>query len=273
MKFTGAPGVSGSVRAAGAPTVPDGARAAGVPAVSDGASAASFHADMRSGVLGLDPRTHLVSVVCVAFASLLVVGFAETVLLQLVAAAYLALCGQMRLAVRACVSFAVIAALSFLPLAGLYGVMFVSLLHMTPPFTVGCALFSQSPSAIMCALARWRVPRRVLIGVCMAFRFTAVLAFEARSIMRGLSSRGIFSHPIDVIRHPALAYECLYTPLVMRCLRLTSELAASSELRGIDAPGERTSIHHVGLGMRDALAACVVAVLSAGVWMGGAWLW
>ena len=111
----------------------------------------------------------------------------------------------------------------------------MSLLHMVPPFTAGCALFSLSPSAIMCALARWRVPQRVLVGVCMLFRFASVLSFEARSIVRGIRLRGVFPRAIDVALHPALAYECCYTPLVMRCLRLSAELAASAELRGIEA--------------------------------------
>lgn len=166
-------------------------------------------------------------------------------------------------------NFAVVAGLSFLPLPGLYGVLFVSLLHMVPPFTAGCALFSLSPSAIMCALARWRVPQRVLVGVCMLFRFASVLSFEARSIVRGIRLRGVFPRAIDVALHPALAYECCYTPLVMRCLRLSAELAASAELRGIEADGVRTSVHHVGFEARDALAAVAVLAVCAGLCVWG----
>ena len=211
--------------------------------------------DLRAGLFGLDPRTHLLAVVAFGVASIVLTGLLETALLQVAAALYLAGNGRARLALRSCASFAVVAGLSFLPLPGLYGVLFVSLLHMVPPFTAGCAWFSLSPSAFMCALARWRVPQRVLVGVCMLFRFASVLSFEARSIVRGIRLRGVFPRAIDVALHPALAYECCYTPLVMRCLRLSAELAASAELRGIEADGVRTSVHHVGFEARDALAA------------------
>ena len=148
--------------------------------------------DLRAGLFGLDPRTHLLAVVAFGVASIVLTGLLETALLQVAAALYLAGNGRARLALRSCASFAVVAGLSFLPLPGLYGVLFVSLLHMVPPFTAGCALFSLSPSAIMCALARWRVPQRVLVGVCMLFRFASVLSFEARSIVRGIRLRGVF---------------------------------------------------------------------------------
>lgn len=211
------------------------------------------------GPLVLDPRTHLAVALVAGVAGVVLVGFVETLVLELVCACYLALTERRGPALRCLVTFAVVAALSFLPLPGLYGVLLVSLLHMMPACTVMSAFVGESPSAIMCALGRWHVPPRVLIGICMLFRFVSVLGFEARSIARGIRMRGIFPHAYDVLLHPALAYECVYTPLVMRCLRLSSELAASSELRGIEAGCARTTVHHVGLGLPDALALLLVA--------------
>ena len=216
---------------------------------------------IRTGVLGLDPRTHLATFLAVGVAAMLVTGLLETALLQAIAAAYLAANGRPKLAVKACVSFAAVCGLSFLPLSGLYGVLFVSILHMVPPFTVGCALFTLSPSAIMCALDRWHVPQGVLVGICMMFRFVSILSFEGRSIVRGIRMRGIFPRAIDAARRPVLAYECVYTPLVMRSLRLSSELAASAELRGIEIGEGRTSVYHVGFSARD--AACTLLVIAS----------
>lgn len=218
-------------------------------------------ADIRTGVLGLDPRTHLASFLAVGVSAMLVTGLLETTLLQAIAAAYLAANGRPKLAVKACASFAAVCGLSFLPLSGLYGVLFVSVLHMVPPFTVGCALFTLSPSAIMCALDRWHVPQGALIGICMMFRFVSILSFEGRSIVRGIRMRGIFPRAIDAARRPVLAYECVYTPLVMRSLRLSSELAASAELRGIEIGEGRTSVYHVGFSARD--AACTLLVIAS----------
>jgi len=75
--------------------------------------------------------------------------------------------------------------------------------------------------------------------------------------------RSIFPRPLDALVHPALAYECAYVPLVMRCLRLSSELAASAQLRGVEIRERRTSVHHVGFEPRDAVAALAMAGLSA----------
>lgn len=226
--------------------------------------------DAREGVLGLDPRAHLFAIAVMGTAALLVTGVFATAALQAAAALYLAGNGRARMAGRCCLSFAVVCGLSFVPLPGLYGVLFVSLMHMVPPFAAGCALFTLSPSAVMCALARWHVPQRVLVGVCMVFRFASTLSFEARSIVRGIRMRGVFPRAVDVVLHPALAYECVYTPLVMRCLRLSSELAASAELRGIEIEGGRTSIHHVGWGLRDVAALALLAAACAGVCVGEA---
>ena len=222
--------------------------------------------DIKTGVFGLDPRTHLLSFLVVGTAAMLVTGLLETALLQLLAAAYLAANGRARLSLKMCASFTVVCGLSFLPLSGLYGALFVSFLHMIPPFTAGCALFTLSPSAIMCALDRWKLPQRVLVGVCMVFRFASVLSFEARSIVRGIRMRGIFPRAFDIVRHPGLAYECVCTPLVMRSLRLSSELAASAELRGIEIGRGRTSVYHVGFTWRDAVCSTVVAVICAGIY-------
>lgn len=218
-------------------------------------------ADIRTGVLGLDPRTHLASFLAVGVSAMLVTGLLETTLLQAIAAAYLAANGRPKIAAKACASFAAVCGLSFLPLSGLYGVLFVSVLHMVPPFTVGCALFTLSPSAIMCALDRWHVPQGVLVGICMMSRFVSILSFEGRSIVRGIRMRGIFPRAIDAARRPVLAYECVYTPLVMRSLRLSSELAASAELRGIEIGEGRTSVYHVGFSARD--AACTLLVIAS----------
>ena len=201
---------------------------------------------------------------------MLIVGLLETALLQALAAAYLAANGRTRSAAKSCVGFAAICGLSFLPLPGLYGVLFVSMLHMIPPFTTGCAFFSLSPSAIMCALDRWHLPQKLLVGICMIFRFASILPFEMRSILRGIRMRGIFPSLLGIVRHPALAYECFYTPLVMRSLRLSSELAASAELRGIDIGAGRTSVYHVGFSLRDAVCAVVVAAAAAGIYALGA---
>ena len=74
--------------------------------------------DIKCGLLGLDPRTHLLSFFLVGIVSMLIVNLLETVLLQAFATAYLAANGRTRSATRTCVSFTVICGLSFLPSQG-----------------------------------------------------------------------------------------------------------------------------------------------------------
>lgn len=64
--------------------------------------------DIKCGLLGLDPRTHLLSFFLVGIVSMLIVNLLETVLLQAFATAYLAANGRTRSATRTCVSFTVI---------------------------------------------------------------------------------------------------------------------------------------------------------------------
>ena len=223
--------------------------------------------DIKCGLLGLDPRTHLLSFFLVGIVSMLIVNLLETVLLQAFATAYLAANGRTRSATRTCVSFTVICGLSFLPLPGLYGVLFVSMLHMIPPRLRPAARSSRFLLRRSCAHSnRWHLPQKFLVGICMIFRFASILPFEMRSILRGIRMRGIFPSLLGIVRHPALAYECFYTPLVMRSLRLSNELAASAELRGIGIGTGRTSVYHVGFTLRDAMCALVVTAAVAGIY-------
>ena len=222
-----------------------------------------FTANRTVGVLGLEPRTHLAGIVAMGAATMVIADLRLIVLAQVIATFYLMLNGRVRLSLSCTAWFAVFFLLGFLPLAGIYGEFILNVIHMVPVFTIGCALFTQSPSALMCALERWRTPKSIVVGVCMIFRFGSLLAFEIRSIMTGIRMRSVFPRKFDVLAHPALAYECVYVPLVMRSLRLSSELAASAQLRGIEIEEGRTTYHHVGFAARDAAAAIAMIVICA----------
>lgn len=223
----------------------------------------NLSSEQKLGVLGLDPRTHLVGMIAAGAATMVIVDLRLIIAAQVIAAVYLVLNGRSRLCLTCAMWFVVFFALGFLPLAGIYGSFILQVLHTMPVFTIGCALFTQSPSAIMCALKRMHAPKGFVVGACMVFRFASLLSFEVKSILRGIRMRSVFPRGIDVALHPALAYECVYVPLVMRSLRLSSELAASAQLRGIEIDGNRTSIHHVGFSAADAASAIVLVALYA----------
>lgn len=39
----------------------------------------------------------------------------------------------------------------------------------------------------------------------------------------------------SILKNPIMAYECFFVPLTVRCLKLSTELGASAELRGLDS--------------------------------------
>ena len=54
--------------------------------------------------------------------------------------------------------------------------------------------------------------------------------------------------------HPLTTIEFVLIPLLMRCLKVTDELAASGSTRGLEREGARHAINHIHLGMKEYIA-------------------
>ncbi|GIQ70282.1 energy-coupling factor transporter transmembrane protein EcfT [Xylanibacillus composti] len=222
----------------------------------------------------LDPRTQLALLV---FASVFVM-FAREVwqlhVLVAISALYLLGHSLLRQTVYFVLAYiAFMAVLSVIPdYSAAFGIIVYTLARMTPVAMIGAALTRSSPSRIMCALERAAIPKPMLVMICILFRFFPVLAAEIKAIRDGIRARGIFPHWYSLLRQPAFVYECYFVPLIVRCLKLSSELASSAELRGIECGSGRTSIHPVGLKARDGLTACIYVLMGISVyWEGGPW--
>lgn len=238
----------------------------GRPALED-ANTSSLEVVPEPGLVHLDPRTHLPMLVITGVFSVLLEGTMQLTVLMILAAVYLAINGRGRAAIKSALFYTVFMLLvTVLPPQGMFGFLFLMFMHAVPSFMVAFALLSLSPSAIMCALSRWHVPRTMLITICVFIRFVPMLGREVKSIVSGIRMRGIFPYWYSILRHPAFAYECFYTPLVVRCLKLSSELAASSELRGIECDDARTTIYHVGFGIQDICVSIIYVVLVSGIY-------
>ena len=74
-------------------------------------------------------------------------------------------------------------------------------------------------------------------------------------IRQGIRARGLFPHWYDYLRRPVTVYESFFVPFTVRCLKLSAELGATAELRGLDAPQKRSSIHVAPLSVYDYLTA------------------
>lgn len=116
---------------------------------------------------------------------------------------------------------------------------------------VTCLVVGNS-SELMSSLQKIKVPKFIIVMVCIMIRFFPILSRERISIRNGMKARGVFRGCKDYVRHPFLAYECFMVPLIIRCIKLSDELGATAELRGLNTDKSRTCIYEVNFGLKDA---------------------
>jgi energy-coupling factor transporter transmembrane protein EcfT len=219
-----------------------------------------------------DPRTHLLVLLLTSVLSILTAGELQSHLLVLLSAVYLSTNHLTRQALRYIMVYAflqILLALSFSSGLGTFSLIFYTFAKMIPMGMVGTALLATSPSALLSAYEKIHASKSVLVMLCILIRFFPVLVSEMRTIKDGIRARGIFPRWYSVLQHPVMAYECFFMPLMVRCLKLSSELASSATLRGIDCSNRRTSIHPVGFKAMDGLAGLYTLVGVAIYWVGG----
>ena len=89
------------------------------------------------------------------------------------------------------------------------------------------------------------------------------MGVEMGRIREGQLARGILPRWRDVLVHPVTAYQCFFVPLIIRCLCLSSDLGASSELRGLASRERRSCLHGIGFSRWDATLVLSMFVLGA----------
>ncbi len=86
----------------------------------------------------------------------------------------------------------------------------------------------------MVALQRMRLPQAVTIPLVVMFRYIPTLRIEYRQIRSTMDIRGISDTVWKRVSHPLATIEYILIPLLMRCLKVTDELAASGTTRGLE---------------------------------------
>lgn len=115
---------------------------------------------------------------------------------------------------------------------------------------VTCIVVGNS-SELMLSLQKTKVPKSIIVMICILIRFFPVLSKENIAIRNGMKARGLFSNWKDFMRNPFLVYECFMVPLIIRCIKLSDELGATAELRGLNADISRSCIYEVDFGLND----------------------
>ncbi|RNB56871.1 energy-coupling factor transporter transmembrane component T [Brevibacillus gelatini] len=217
------------------------------------------------------PKTHLLVLLLASILTILIKDDLQVHMMLALSVVYLVLNRLSRKVLPFLLVYVLSLAVSFaMPeTLGTMKLVFYSFARMMPLVMIGATLMYSPPGSIMCVLERMSVPRPITVMICILIRFFPVVLLEMKAIRDGIRARGIFPHWYSALLHPAMAYECFFMPLVVRCLKLSAELASSAELRGIESDCARTSIHAFHFRTADAVALVIYIVAAAAIYGAG----
>ena len=121
---------------------------------------------------------------------------------------------------------------------------------------------------IVTGLYAMHLPRGFIITFAVAMRFFPTAKEELGHIRDAMALRGINLSIANVFRRPALVFEGLMTPLLVRSSTIAEELSAASITRGLDNPAPRTAFVRLHITPLDiAVTILFVAALFSVLWL------
>ena len=131
----------------------------------------------------------------------------------------------------------------------------VTVLKIIPIAGLGFWILATTPmDDLTVAMQRMHMPQAVTIPLVVMFRYIPTLGIEYRQIKNAMAIRGISDTYLKRIAHPVRTVEYILVPLLMRCLKVTDELAASGTTRGLELDTRREALNEVRMGAGDWLA-------------------
>lgn len=221
-----------------------------------------------------DPRLHLSVLVLAAACVFCVQSEIQLHLLFLCSISYVALYRHPLRAVKLSAAFVTGAALlRILPSSvGVVTIMVFLMLRMMPMLAIGSLLWSTPPGVIMVAGAKLRMPRMVLVMICVFMRLIPVIREEMAVIQQGIRARGLLPHWYSILLHPKRSYECFVLPLIIRGLRLSGEITCAAEFRGMESTTPRSTIYTIAKGRRSLYSFSAYALLCTAAMLLTGWL-
>ena len=188
----------------------------------------------------LDPRCKILLLVCIGFVSYFLAGEVVSLALMLVYGLFIAVGNGGKWALKMIVVYIIVAYLNALlryvqvpVLSVIMSVFGVTLLKLIPIVMMGLWILRTTyMDDLMVALQRMRLPQAVTIPLVVMFRYIPTLRIEYRQIRSTMDIRGISDTLWKRVSHPLATIEYILIPLLMRCLKVTDELAASGTTRG-----------------------------------------
>ena len=190
------------------------------------------------GTALLDPRCKILLLVCIGFVSYFLAGEVVSLALMLVYGLFIALGNGGKWAAKMIITYIVVAYLNALlryvqvpVLSVIMSVFGVTVLKLIPIVMMGLWILRTTyMDDLMVALQRMRLPQAVTIPLVVMFRYIPTLRIEYRQIR---------------VCHPLATIEYILIPLLMRCLKVTDELAASGTTRGLELECKRYALRPI----------------------------
>lgn len=122
------------------------------------------------------------------------------------------------------------------------------------------------PGLISAALAKMRLPKKIIVGVLVIIRFFPTVSAFWRKYRDAVRTRGLLT-VTSVITNPMTALEYVVVPVMLSLATSADRLSTSAIARAAEAPTRRTSYYAQPVGTRDVLAILAVILVAAGcVW-------
>ena len=224
------------------------------------------------GTAKLDPRCKTLLLILLGFVSYFLGGEVVSLALIVGFALFISMGDGVKWAIKMVLIYVVVAYLNALlryvsvpVLSVIMSVFGVTLLKLIPIVMMGLWILRTTyMDDLMVALQRIKLPQSVTIPLVVMFRYIPTLRIEYHMIRDTMNIRGIGDTLWKRITHPLATIEYILIPLLMRCLKVTDELAASGTTRGLELEEKRYALNHVVFSWREyAVVALGILFLSA----------
>ena len=230
----------------------------------------TFHGTAR-----LDPRLKLLMLIILGCVSFFINGDVPSLLLMTAVTVFVAAGSDPKWGIKMLIIYILISYLNiclkyvYIPVISLMISMFgVTVLKAMPIVTLGrWVLKSTYMDELTVALERAGMPLTVIIPFVVMFRYIPTLGIEYKLIRNTMKIRGVSDSFIKVLLHPFATIEYILIPLLMRCLKVSDELAASGTTRGMERTNKRYALQEVRFGFIEYIVLAFVLMFVAGLFV------
>jgi energy-coupling factor transporter transmembrane protein EcfT len=213
----------------------------------------------ESRTLHFDPRTKLFAVLLLGALTFTVTD-AGVFLLLTVVSVYLLVQGMYKKTLKFLLGFGILFGLQYLiytyltGAAAFFGFVIFIIARFIPVLMAASALSAAPSGELIAALQKLHIPKAVIIPLAVGLRFMPSISKEFSAIRDAMRLRGISLASLNTLAHPIITAECVLVPLLIRSMKVSDELGASTTARGIDNPGPRTCLRQLHFRLWDGIA-------------------